>query len=227
MSSLVEAVEAISERVVWGYHRSRGSCGSSPRAKKVDAALRMSFTRRSSLFSRSSSLSRCPASVVSPGQTPPSVSARRTHWRASRGSPAASCRWTRSPSTASGTRLGARTPSSPPPPGTQPGTAAEARASPPTGLRPLTTWSSHRSRAVQPSGLLPLDDSLGCVRDRPERPIYLTARRSGISTNWYTPSSEASWISPGTDGYAPIGRAERRRHDQQEGEDTRAFVRRG
>ncbi len=43
--------------------------------------MRISFTRRSSLFSFSSSFSRARSSVVSPGRSPWSTSARRTHER--------------------------------------------------------------------------------------------------------------------------------------------------
>ena len=58
-----------------------GSRGSSSRAKKAEAALRISLARRSSRFSRSSSRSRSRSSVASPGRAPLSTSARRTHVR--------------------------------------------------------------------------------------------------------------------------------------------------
>src|SRR4051794_16079501 len=54
---------------------------SSAWAKNADAVLRISFTRRSSRFSRSSSISRCASSVVVPGRTPPSISAWVTQLR--------------------------------------------------------------------------------------------------------------------------------------------------
>src|SRR3954453_13996939 len=54
---------------------------SSSAPKKADAAFKISFARRSSRFSRSSSRIRARSSVVSPGRWPASVSARRTHWR--------------------------------------------------------------------------------------------------------------------------------------------------
>src|SRR5690606_19900393 len=50
------------------HHFARRS--SSAWAKYADAFFRISFARRSSLFSRSSSLSRCRSSVVSPGRRP-------------------------------------------------------------------------------------------------------------------------------------------------------------
>ena len=55
----------------------------SPRggAKYADALRRISFARRSSRFSRSSALSRSPSALVSPGRTPSSRSAWRTHLR--------------------------------------------------------------------------------------------------------------------------------------------------
>src|SRR5690606_26311002 len=52
-----------------------GGCGSSSRAKKADAALRISLARRSSRFSRSSSLIRSASTLVTPGRLPASVSA--------------------------------------------------------------------------------------------------------------------------------------------------------
>ena len=58
-----------------------GSRGSSSRAKKAEAAWRISLARRSSRFSRLSSRSRSRSSVVSPGRAPPSTSARRTQMR--------------------------------------------------------------------------------------------------------------------------------------------------
>jgi hypothetical protein len=48
---------------------------------KAEARLRISFARRSSLFSRSRSRIRARSSVVSPGRRPSSISARRTHTR--------------------------------------------------------------------------------------------------------------------------------------------------
>src|SRR5690606_31986427 len=54
---------------------------SSSAPKKADAALRISFARRSSLFSRSSCLIRSRSSVVTPSRRPWSTSARRTHTR--------------------------------------------------------------------------------------------------------------------------------------------------
>jgi hypothetical protein len=50
-----------------------GSRGSSSRAKKADAALRISLARRSSRFSRSSSANRCASSVDVPGRWPVST----------------------------------------------------------------------------------------------------------------------------------------------------------
>jgi hypothetical protein len=58
-----------------------GGRGSSSRAKKADAAFKISFARRSSRFSRSSSRNRARSSVVNPGRSPASVSARRTQIR--------------------------------------------------------------------------------------------------------------------------------------------------
>ncbi len=58
-----------------------GSRGSSSRAKKADAALRISFARRSSLFSRSSSRILARSSLGNPGRRPSSTSARRTQVR--------------------------------------------------------------------------------------------------------------------------------------------------
>ncbi len=58
-----------------------GSRGSSSRAKKADAAFRMSFARRSSRFSRSNSAIRSASGVVVPGRTPWSTSAWFTHSR--------------------------------------------------------------------------------------------------------------------------------------------------
>jgi hypothetical protein len=52
-----------------------GSLGSSSLAKKALAALRISFARRSSRFSRSSSAIRCASSVLVPGRRPASTSA--------------------------------------------------------------------------------------------------------------------------------------------------------
>ncbi len=59
----------------------RGGRGSSSRAKKAEAAFNISFARRSSKFSFSSSFIRARSSVVSPGRCPALVSARRTHIR--------------------------------------------------------------------------------------------------------------------------------------------------
>ena len=58
-----------------------GSRGSSSRAKKTEAAFRISLARRSSRFSRSSSRSRSRSSVASPRRAPLSTSARRTYVR--------------------------------------------------------------------------------------------------------------------------------------------------
>ena len=58
------------------HHFARRS--SSACAKYADAIRRISFARRSSTFSRSSSLNRARSSVVSPGRRPPSRSACRT-----------------------------------------------------------------------------------------------------------------------------------------------------
>ena len=52
---------------------------SSSAPKKAAAAFKISLARRSSLISRSSSFIRARSSVVSPGRSPASVSARRTH----------------------------------------------------------------------------------------------------------------------------------------------------
>ena len=54
---------------------------SSSVAKKSDADFRISFARRSSRFSRSSSFSFARSSVVRPGRRPSSTSARRTQLR--------------------------------------------------------------------------------------------------------------------------------------------------
>ena len=54
---------------------------SSSVAKKTDAALRMSFALRSSLFSRSSCAIRCASAVEVPGRRPESISARFTQCR--------------------------------------------------------------------------------------------------------------------------------------------------
>jgi hypothetical protein len=54
---------------------------SSSVAKKSDADRRISLARRSSKFSRSSCLSRSRSSVLRPGRSPASTSARRTHLR--------------------------------------------------------------------------------------------------------------------------------------------------
>ena len=58
-----------------------GSRGSSSRAKKADAALRISFARRSSRFSRSNSAIRSASFVVTPERRPPSTSAWWTQFR--------------------------------------------------------------------------------------------------------------------------------------------------
>ncbi len=50
-------------------------------AKKAEAAFKISLARRSSKFSLSSSFIRARSSVVSPGRSPASVPARRTHCR--------------------------------------------------------------------------------------------------------------------------------------------------
>ena len=52
-----------------------------PGAKYADAFRRISLARRSSRFSRSSSLTRFCSAVVTPGRSPASRSARRTHLR--------------------------------------------------------------------------------------------------------------------------------------------------
>ena len=54
---------------------------SSAAAKKADAVFKISFARRSSRFSRSSSAIRCASSVVVPGRLPSSTSACRTQTR--------------------------------------------------------------------------------------------------------------------------------------------------
>jgi IS5 family transposase len=61
--------------------RGGGATRSSSAPKKLAAALRISFARRSSLFCRSSSFSRARSSEANPGRSPVSVSARRTHKR--------------------------------------------------------------------------------------------------------------------------------------------------
>jgi hypothetical protein len=58
-----------------------GRRSSSACAKYADALRRISFARRSSRFSRSSSLSRSRSPLVSPERTPWSHSACRTHLR--------------------------------------------------------------------------------------------------------------------------------------------------
>src|SRR5205814_9946078 len=58
-----------------------GSRGSSSRAKKAEAAFRISLARRSSRFSRSRLRIRSCSVLVMPGRLPPSISARRTQWR--------------------------------------------------------------------------------------------------------------------------------------------------
>ena len=58
-----------------------GSRGSSSRAKNAEAARRISFARRGSRFSRSSSASRRCCSVGIPGRRPPATSACLTHVR--------------------------------------------------------------------------------------------------------------------------------------------------
>ena len=52
---------------------------SSAWAKDALATFRISLVRRSSLFSRSSSLTRCASDVVTPSRTPVSISTRLTH----------------------------------------------------------------------------------------------------------------------------------------------------
>ena len=95
---------------------------SSSAPKKCAAALRISFARRSSFTSRSSSFIRARSSLVNPGRCPASVSALRTHCRKRLVIHVQLLRRsTRSPSTASGTRPGAQTPSEPPAPGTPAG----------------------------------------------------------------------------------------------------------
>src|SRR5688500_7933302 len=54
---------------------------SSSAAKKLEAALRISFARRNSAFSLFSALSCSDSAVVTPGRAPASTSARRTHFR--------------------------------------------------------------------------------------------------------------------------------------------------
>ncbi len=69
----------------------RGGSGSSSRMKYADTAFRISFARRSSLFSRSSSAMRRASLVDVPGRFPPSTSACRSHVRnASRRTPSRS-----------------------------------------------------------------------------------------------------------------------------------------
>jgi hypothetical protein len=58
-----------------------GGRGSSSRAKKADAAFKISLARRNSRFSRSSSLMRSASAVVLPGRLPPSTSTWRIHNR--------------------------------------------------------------------------------------------------------------------------------------------------
>jgi hypothetical protein len=58
-----------------------GGRGSSSRAKKAVADFKISLARRSSRFSRSSSLSRSRSSLVNPGRCPASTSAARTQTR--------------------------------------------------------------------------------------------------------------------------------------------------
>src|SRR6266511_3891700 len=58
-----------------------GSRGSSSRAKKLAAALRISLARLSSRFSRSNSAIRCESTLDVPGRLPPSTSACRTQLR--------------------------------------------------------------------------------------------------------------------------------------------------
>jgi hypothetical protein len=50
-------------------------------AKKTDAVFRISFARRNSRFSRSSSFNRARSSLVRPGRLPSSISTRRTQLR--------------------------------------------------------------------------------------------------------------------------------------------------
>jgi len=57
-----------------------GSRGSNSRAKKAEAAFKISLARRSSRFSRSNSAIRCASAVCVPGRWPPSTSACRTHY---------------------------------------------------------------------------------------------------------------------------------------------------
>jgi len=59
----------------------RGGRGSSSRAKKAEAAFKISLARRSSATSLSKDFSRLRSSVVNPGRCPESVSARRTQIR--------------------------------------------------------------------------------------------------------------------------------------------------
>src|SRR5947209_4869095 len=56
-------------------------CGSSSRAKKVEAAFRISFALRSSRTSRSRSLMRSASVLETPARSPWSISARGTHLR--------------------------------------------------------------------------------------------------------------------------------------------------
>jgi hypothetical protein len=58
---------------------------SSSAAKKADALLRIAFARRSSRFSRSSSVSRARSSVVRPGALPASMRACYTQFRSESG----------------------------------------------------------------------------------------------------------------------------------------------
>jgi hypothetical protein len=60
---------------------------SSSTAKKADAAFKISLARRSSRFSRSSSVRRCRSSVESHGRWPSSISGRRPHLRTSAAGP--------------------------------------------------------------------------------------------------------------------------------------------
>jgi hypothetical protein len=52
-----------------------GSRGSSSLAKKADAAFKISFARRNSLFSRRSRRDSADSSLVAPGRAPASISA--------------------------------------------------------------------------------------------------------------------------------------------------------
>nr|SCV11737.1 hypothetical protein FDG2_6002 [Candidatus Protofrankia californiensis] len=75
------AATAQRERSLTPPRLSRRLVAHSSRAKKADAAFRISFARVSSRTSRSSSAIRCASAVEVPGRWPPSISACFTHMR--------------------------------------------------------------------------------------------------------------------------------------------------